>query len=65
MGFAYGLGGMMSPIVGKLADLYSIEQTLFGVALLPLLTLALILNFPAIGGRQIASNTFASNENVK
>ena len=65
MGFAYGLGGMMSPLVGKLADLYSIEQTLFGVALLPLLTLALILNFPAIGGRQFASNTFASNENVK
>ena len=65
MGFAYGLGGMMSPLVGKLADLYSIEQTLFGVAFIPLLTLALILNFPAIGGRQFASNTFASNENVK
>jgi len=60
MGFAYGLGGMMSPFVGKLADLFSIEQTLFGVALLPLLTLALILHFPSVGGSHFVSNTSAS-----
>ena len=46
MGFAYGLGGAFSPLIGKLADLYSIETVLFWVALVPLLTLVLIRFFP-------------------
>ncbi len=46
MGFAFGLGGAVSPIVGKLADLYSIHSVLIGVSLLPLLTLPLIFTFP-------------------
>jgi FSR family fosmidomycin resistance protein-like MFS transporter len=46
MGFAYGLGGAFSPLIGKLADLYSIETVLFWVALVPLLTLVLIWFFP-------------------
>ena len=49
MGFAFGLGGAVSPIVGKLADLFSIGQVLFGVALVPLPTLGLILLFPDVG----------------
>jgi MFS transporter, FSR family, fosmidomycin resistance protein len=46
MGFAFGLGGAVSPIIGKLADLYSIHSVLMGVSLLPLLTLPLIFTFP-------------------
>jgi FSR family fosmidomycin resistance protein-like MFS transporter len=46
MGFAYGLGGAFSPLIGKLADLYSIETVLFWVAFVPLLTLVLIRFFP-------------------
>jgi FSR family fosmidomycin resistance protein-like MFS transporter len=48
MGFAFGLGGTMSPIVGKLADLYTIETVLMGISLIPLLTLPLVFSFPRI-----------------
>jgi len=48
MGFAYGLGGAVSPLVGKLADWYTIEFVLIGVALVPPLTLILIWRFPEI-----------------
>jgi FSR family fosmidomycin resistance protein-like MFS transporter len=48
MGLAYGLGGMLSPMIGKLADLYSIQPVLFCVALIPLLSLLLIFRFPEI-----------------
>lgn len=37
MGFAFGLGGMVSPLVGKLADIYSIETTLFYLSFVPIL----------------------------
>ena len=42
MGFAYGLGGAITPIVGKLADTYSIRPVLTIVACIPLLTLPII-----------------------
>jgi FSR family fosmidomycin resistance protein-like MFS transporter len=48
MGLAFGLGGIISPVVGKLADLFSIEQVLFWIALIPLFTLGLILRFPMV-----------------
>jgi FSR family fosmidomycin resistance protein-like MFS transporter len=48
MGFAYGLGGTLSPVVGKLADTFSIHSVLVAVALVPLLTLVLIGFFPRI-----------------
>ena len=48
MGLAYGLGGALSPLMGKLADLYSIRQVLFAVAFIPLLTLVFILFFPKV-----------------
>jgi MFS transporter, FSR family, fosmidomycin resistance protein len=48
MGLAYGLGGVMSPLVGRLADLYSLQIVLIGVSFLPLLSLPLILNFPRV-----------------
>jgi len=46
MGLAYGLGGAMAPLVGKLADIYSVADVLWGVAFLPLTTVPLILLFP-------------------
>ena len=46
MGLAYGLGGAVAPLVGKLADLYSVADVLWGVAFIPLITVPLILLFP-------------------
>lgn len=48
MGFAFGLGGMISPVVGKLADLTSIQTVLTGIGLIPLLTLPVIACFPSV-----------------
>jgi len=48
MGFAYGLGGAVSPIIGKLADIYGLEVVLLCTAFLPLLTLIFITKFPEI-----------------
>ncbi len=48
MGFAYGLGGSVSPLVGKCADIYGIEPTLFCLAFIPLISLLLILRFPSV-----------------
>jgi FSR family fosmidomycin resistance protein-like MFS transporter len=46
MGFAYGLGGAVSPLVGKLADIYGLEPVLFYSAFVPLVSLIFILKFP-------------------
>lgn len=46
MGLAYGLGGALAPVVGKLADIYSIPTVLWTVAFIPILTIPLILRFP-------------------
>ncbi len=46
MGFAYGLGGLVSPLTGNLADTYSIETVLTCAAFLPLISLVLIYFFP-------------------
>ena len=46
MGFAFGLGGAVSPVVGKLADIFSITPVLTGLSVLPLLTIPLIFMFP-------------------
>ncbi|MEN8245365.1 MAG: MFS transporter [Thermodesulfobacteriota bacterium] len=48
MGFAYGLGGAFSPLVGKFADMTSIEATLFVLAFMPLITVAVIWFFPRV-----------------
>ena len=52
MGLAFGLGGIISPLVGKLADIYTIEAVLTALALIPLVTLALIHRFPAVRNPQ-------------
>ncbi|MFO7884130.1 MAG: MFS transporter [Desulfobacteraceae bacterium] len=46
MGLAYGLGGAVSPVVGRLADIFSIETVLFYTAFVPLITLPIISLFP-------------------
>jgi MFS transporter, FSR family, fosmidomycin resistance protein len=46
MGLAMGLGGMMTPIVGSLAEVYSIRSVLAGVAVISLLCLVFVYFFP-------------------
>ena len=46
MGFAFGLGGLFSPVVGKFADLYSVEAVLTVMSAVPLLTVPIICFFP-------------------
>ena len=48
MGFAYGLGGTFSPLIGKLAGIFSVQPVLTGVAFVFLLSRVLIYYFPAI-----------------
>ncbi len=48
MGFAYGLGGAVSPLVGKLADIYGLESVLFYSTFIPLVSLIFIVKFPKV-----------------
>lgn len=48
MGFAYGLGGAITPAVGRLADTFTIRPVLTVVAVLPLLALPIIALFPRV-----------------
>ena len=42
MGLAYGAGGLLTPVTGKLADMFSIRPVLSILALIPILSIALI-----------------------
>ncbi|OGP61359.1 MAG: MFS transporter [Deltaproteobacteria bacterium RBG_13_49_15] len=46
MGLALGVGGMMSPLVGKLADLYTIRTVLCWLSIVPLVTTVLVIWLP-------------------
>jgi FSR family fosmidomycin resistance protein-like MFS transporter len=46
MGLAWGTGGMMAPLAGKLSDLFSIGPVLASLAIIPLLSLGLIVILP-------------------
>ncbi|MFH1241265.1 MAG: MFS transporter [Pseudomonadota bacterium] len=46
MGLAFGTGGMMTPLTGKLADIFSIRPVLSFVAIVPLLTTGPIALLP-------------------
>jgi FSR family fosmidomycin resistance protein-like MFS transporter len=52
MGLAFGMGGMMAPITGKLADILSLHGALLSLTILPLLTTALISFLPEISREQ-------------
>lgn len=42
MGLAYGMGGLFTPLTGKLADIFSIKPVLASIAVIPVLTVALV-----------------------
>ena len=46
MGFAYGLGGAVAPVIGKLADTYTIHPVLTSLTCIPLLVVPVIASFP-------------------
>jgi len=46
MGLAFGTGGMLAPLTGKLGDLYAVRPVLFFVALVPLITTLLVPLLP-------------------
>jgi FSR family fosmidomycin resistance protein-like MFS transporter len=46
MGLSFGTGGMMAPLTGKLADIFSIRPVLSFLAIIPLLTIGLISLLP-------------------
>jgi FSR family fosmidomycin resistance protein-like MFS transporter len=46
MGLAFGLGGMMAPLTGKFADIFSIQAVLYALAVIPFLTIALVSMLP-------------------
>jgi len=51
MGFAFGIGGMIAPLVGRLCDIYSVRSVLTGIALISVITLFLIARFPRVQAR--------------
>ena len=51
MGFAFGLGGLAAPLIGRLADIYSIRAVLTWASFIPLVTVALIAFFPRVSTR--------------
>jgi MFS transporter, FSR family, fosmidomycin resistance protein len=53
MGLAFGTGGMMTPITGKLADIFSLHSVLVSLTILPLLSTALIRFLPEIAERRV------------
>jgi MFS transporter, FSR family, fosmidomycin resistance protein len=51
MGLAYGTGGLVAPLVGWLADMYSIREVLSVLFLIPLLSCGLIFLLPRMKSR--------------
>jgi FSR family fosmidomycin resistance protein-like MFS transporter len=42
MGLAYGMGGLFTPLTGKLADIFTIRPVLVSIAVIPALTVLLV-----------------------
>ena len=53
MGLAFGTGGLMTPLTGKLGDMFSIRPVLMVVAMVPLFTTALIGLLPGKGLKKV------------
>jgi FSR family fosmidomycin resistance protein-like MFS transporter len=45
-GLAYGIGGLLTPLTGMMADYFSIKQVLSILAIIPLIAVIFILFFP-------------------
>ena len=48
MGLAFGTGGLLSPIVGKLGDLFTIQSVLMFLVCVPVLSLIPIFYIPEV-----------------
>jgi len=48
MGLAFGTGGILSPIVGKLGDIFSIQSVLMLLVCIPVLSLIPIFFIPEV-----------------
>jgi len=48
MGLAFGTGGILSPIVGKLGDIFTIQSVLMILVCIPVLSLIPIFFIPEI-----------------
>ena len=48
MGFAYGLGGMLTPVTGRLADMFGIPSVLWFLCFVPLITVVLAFFLPKL-----------------
>jgi FSR family fosmidomycin resistance protein-like MFS transporter len=57
MGLAFGLGGMMAPLTGKLADVFSIRSVLVSLAIIPLATVSLVHLLPEINMKRRESSS--------
>ena len=53
MGFAWGVGGLIVPFVGMLADRVGIERTLMTISVLPLVAAALAIPLPSVGSPHV------------
>jgi MFS transporter, FSR family, fosmidomycin resistance protein len=49
MGLAFGIGGVLSPIVGKLGDIFSIQSVLLIIVCIPFFSLIPIYFIPEVG----------------
>jgi FSR family fosmidomycin resistance protein-like MFS transporter len=49
MGLAFGTGGILSPIVGKLGDIFTIHSVLLILVCIPVLSLIPIYFLPEVG----------------
>ncbi len=49
MGLAFGIGGVLSPIVGKLGDIFTIQSVLLIIVCIPFLSLIPIYFISEIG----------------
>jgi FSR family fosmidomycin resistance protein-like MFS transporter len=56
MGLAFGTGGILSPIVGKLGDLFSIQSVLMILVCIPLLSLIPLYFIPEVGNQDGANS---------
>ena len=52
MGFAYGLGGMLTAVTGKLADMFGIQTILWFLCFVPLITVVLAFYFPTLRDKE-------------
>jgi len=49
MGLAFGTGGILSPMIGKLGDMFTIQSVLMILVCIPVLSLIPIYFIPEVG----------------